>query len=212
MVTKDETVKEAWAQVENVYQRRADLIPNLVQTVKWYATHEESTFTAVTNARAKATQTTIDINDADSFAKFQQSQWELSSALSRLMAISENYPELKANQNFLELQSQLEWTENRITVERKRYNEVVKDYNVTIRSFPNNLIANFFWFKKAEMFEAEEWSEVAPNVTFEDEVSESDKKVNELDGQIKATEKEIELLRKQQELDALKSDSVVNSD
>jgi len=205
MVVRDEWVKEAWAQVENVYQRRADLIPNLVTVVKSYASHEKETFAAVTQARASATQTNIDINDADSFAKFQQSQWELSSALSRLMMISENYPELKANQNFLELQSQLEWTENRITVERKRYNEVVKTYNVFIRSFPNNFIANFFWFKVAEMFKAEEWSEVAPDISFDKEKTEWELKVETLESDIIATDREIELLKKQQELEALKA-------
>lgn len=167
MVTKDEAVKTAWSQVENVYQRRLDLIPNLVNTVKGAADFEKETLEAVINARASATKTNININDADSFAQFQKSQGELSSALSRLMVVAEAYPDLKANQNFLELQSQLEGTENRITVERKTYNETVQPYNVYIRSFPNNLMAGMFGFQKAELFEAVEGADVAPVVNFE---------------------------------------------
>ncbi len=166
MVAKDEGVKAAWSQVENQYQRRLDLVPNLVNTVKGYAEHESSTFEAVTQARANATQVTVDINDAESLAKFNQAQGELGSALSRLLAVTENYPELKANQNFLELQAQLEGTENRISTERKKYNEVVQDYNIFIRQFPNNFISGFFGFKAAALFEAQEGADKAPVVDF----------------------------------------------
>lgn len=166
MVSLNETTNEKWSQVENQYQRRYDLIPNLVETVKWYASHEQDTLQAVVEARSKATQTNINLQNAQEFAKFQESQTQLSSALSRLMAISENYPDLKANQNFLELQSQLEWTENRIAVERKNFNEVVKEYNIYIKSFPNNLLAWMFNFEAKNMFEWAEWSEVAPKVNF----------------------------------------------
>lgn len=166
MVSKDEGVKTAWSQVENQYQRRVDLVPNLVNTVKGYAEHESSTLEAVTQARANATKVTVDINDADSLAKFNQAQGELSSALSRLLAVTENYPDLKANQNFLELQAQLEGTENRISTERKKYNEVVLDYNVFIRQFPNNFISGFFGFKTAALFEAQEGADTAPVVDF----------------------------------------------
>jgi len=206
MVTKDETVKEAWAQVENQYQRRLDLIPNLVSTVKGYASHETKVFTDVIEARSKATQTNININDAQEFAKFQASQQELSSALSRLMMVVENYPDLKANQNFLELQSQLEGTENRIAVERKRFNEEVKKYNIFIRSFPNNFIAGIFGFEKAEMFEAEEWADVAPDIDFEEKKSDGEVKVDVLENDIDAVKKQIELEKLQQELDVLKTD------
>lgn len=167
IVTLDETVKESRAQVENQYQRRSDLVPNLVNTVKWYASHEQDTFTQVTEARAAASQTNVDINDATSMAWFQAAQGELSSALSRLLVTVEAYPELKANQNFLELQTQLEWTENRISVERKRYNEEVKWYNTYIRKAPTNIIAALFSFDKAQLFEAKEWAEKAPEVSFE---------------------------------------------
>lgn len=167
IITLDETVKESRAQVENQYQRRSDLVPNLVNTVKWYASHEQDTFTQVTEARASASQTNVDINDAASMAKFQASQGELSSALARLLVTVEAYPELKANQNFLELQTQLEGTENRISVERKRYNEEVKGYNTYIRKVPTNFIASIFSFDKAELFEAVDWAEEAPEVSFE---------------------------------------------
>ena len=167
MVSKDEIVQTAWSQVENQYQRRYDLVPNLVETVKWYAEHEQETLTAVIEARSKATNTTVDINDAASLGQFQASQWALSSALSRLMVVVEKYPDLKANQGFLELQAQLEWTENRISVERMRFNETVQNYNVYIRSFPNNMLAWFFDFDKAALFEAEQWSNQAPKVDFE---------------------------------------------
>ncbi len=166
MVSKDEGVKTAWSQVENQYQRRTDLVPNLVNTVKGYAEHESGTLEAVTQARANATKVTVDINDADSMAKFNQAQGELSSALSRLLAVTENYPDLKANENFMELQAQLEGTENRIATERKKYNETVQDYNIFIRQFPNNFISGIFGFKTAALFEAEEGADKAPVVDF----------------------------------------------
>ncbi|MBN2307114.1 LemA family protein [Candidatus Peregrinibacteria bacterium] len=168
MVVKDEGVQTAWSQVENQYQRRTDLIPNLVNTVKGYSEHEAETLEAVVEARAKATSTNVDIKDAASFAKFQASQDALSSALSRLMVVVESYPDLKADQNFLELQAQLEGTENRISVERKTYNETVQDYNISIRKFPRSFIANLFGFEKAALFEAVEGSNVAPVVDFSD--------------------------------------------
>lgn len=167
MVSMDETVKESRSQVENQYQRRSDLIPNLVNTVKGFANQEQEVFIWVTEARASATKTTVDINDAASMAEFQAAQWELSSALSRLLVTVEAYPQLKSDQNFLELQTQLEGTENRISVERKRYNEEVKVYNTYIRKVPNNIFANLFNFDKAELFEAEEGAEEAPEVSFE---------------------------------------------
>lgn len=168
MVTKDEGVTGQWAQVENVYQRRADLIPNLVNTVKGYAAHEKGTLEGVVNARAKATQTTIDPSklNAESIAAFSKAQNGLSSALSKLMVVVERYPDLKANQNFLELQAQLEGTENRITVERKKFNDTAKDYNTYIRKFPKNLYAGMFGFEKKDYFEGQEGSEVAPTVEF----------------------------------------------
>ena len=166
MVWLDESTKTARAQVENVYQRRLDLIPNLVNTVKWIASQEEQVFIWVTNARAAATKVNINIDDVQEFSNFQKSQTELSSALSRLLMVTENYPDLKSNQNFLELQSQLEWTENRIAVERKTFNETAKSYNIYIRRVPNNLIASILWFKQRELFEASEWAEIAPVVDF----------------------------------------------
>jgi LemA protein len=168
MVEKQEAVTAQWSQVENVYQRRADLIPNLVATVKGYAEHEEGTLTAVIEARAKATSVTIDPSklDANSIQQFQAAQDGLSSALARLMVVVERYPDLKANQNFLELQSQLEGTENRITVERKKFNEAAQDYNTYIRKFPNNMIAGMFDFEKMDYFEAKEGAEEAPKVEF----------------------------------------------
>jgi len=167
IVSLDETVKESRAQVENQYQRRSDLIPNLVSTVKWFAAQEEKVFLWVTEARASASQTNVDINDAASMAEYQSAQWELSSALSRLLVTVEAYPQLKSDQNFLELQTQLEGTENRISVERKRYNEEVKWYNIYIRKVPTNIIASIFAFNKAELFESEEGAEEAPEVNFE---------------------------------------------
>ncbi len=168
MVMKQEAVQAQWAQVENVYQRRADLIPNLVATVKGYAAHEEGTLTAVIEARAKATGITIDPTDLDpdDLAKFQAAQDELSGALSRLLVSVEQYPDLKANENFLALQSQLEGTENRITVERQKFNETAMDYNQYIRKFPRNIIANMFDFEKVGYFKAQAGSEVAPKVEF----------------------------------------------
>lgn len=168
MVEKDETITGQWAQVENVYQRRADLIPNLVNTVKGYADHEKETLTAVIEARSKATQTTIDPSKLtpEMIQNFQQAQDGLSSALSKLMVVVERYPDLKANQNFLELQAQLEGTENRITVERKKFNDAVKDYNAYIRKFPKNIIAGMFDFDKRAYFEASEGAEKAPEVKF----------------------------------------------
>lgn len=143
MVTRSETISSQWSNVENQYQRRADLIPNLVNTVKGYAEHEQNTLTQVTDARAKATQMRINFDQLDekTLQKFNNMQGELSSALSRLMAISEQYPDLKANENFRDLQAQLEGTENRIAVERRKFNEEVKGYNAYIRSFPKNILA-----------------------------------------------------------------------
>ena len=154
MVRMDEGVSSAWAQVENVYQRRADLVPNLVATVKGYAEHESSTLEAVVNARAKATQMTVDpssLSEAE-IAQFTAAQDELGAAIGRLLVSVERYPDLKANQNFLELQAQLEGTENRITVERQKFNEAARSYNVTIRRFPNNIFAGMFGFEKKGLF------------------------------------------------------------
>jgi len=168
MVTKEEGVVGQWSQVENVYQRRADLIPNLVNTVKGYAAHEKETLEGVVEARAKATQTTIDPSklNAESIKQFAAAQDGLSSALSKLMVVVERYPDLKANQNFLELQAQLEGTENRIAVERKRFNETAQEYNTYIRKFPKNLWAGMFGFEKKDYFEAQEGAEKAPEVQF----------------------------------------------
>lgn len=168
MVTQDESVKTAWSQVENQYQRRLDLIPNLVNTVKGYASHERATLEGVINARANATKTTIDptnLNE-ETMKQFQAAQGELSSALSRLMVVVERYPDLKANQNFMELQAQLEGTENRISVERKRFNEVAQNYNTNIRSFPTNILAGMFGFQPKAYFAAESGAEKAPTVEF----------------------------------------------
>lgn len=168
MVTQDEGVKTAWSQVENQYQRRMDLIPNLVNTVKGYATHEKETLEGVVSARAEATKTTIDPSNLneESMKKFQAVQGELSSALSRLMLVIERYPDLKANQNFSELQAQLEGTENRISVERKRFNETAQSYNTYIRSFPTNILAGMFGFQPKAYFSAESGAEKAPKVEF----------------------------------------------
>ena len=170
MVQMDESVKEKWSQVENVYQRRMDLIPNLVATVKGYAAHEKETFQAVTEARAKLGGI-VNIgeevlNDPAMFEKYQQAQSSLSGALQRLMVVQENYPQLKADQNFLALQDQLEGTENRITVERKRFNETAKTYNIYIKQFPRAFLANMFGFIEKPYFKATEGSEVAPKVEF----------------------------------------------
>jgi LemA protein len=169
MVRTDETVSQAWAQVENVYQRRADLVPNLVATVKGYAEHESSTLEAVVEARAKATQATVDPStlSEEELARFMSAQNELGTAIGRLLVSVERYPDLKANQNFLELQAQLEGTENRITVERQKFNEAARNYNVTIRRFPNNIFAGMFGFEKKGYFEASEGAEQAPVVSFE---------------------------------------------
>lgn len=168
MVVEDENVQAAWSQVENVYQRRADLIPNLVSTVKGYASHESATLEGVVAARAKATQVTVDPSDLteEAVARFNEAQGELSSALGKLLMIQENYPELKANQNFLELQAQLEGTENRIATERMKFNETAKAYNTMIRKFPDNIIASIFGFEKKGYFEAQAGAETAPVVEF----------------------------------------------
>lgn len=168
MVSQDEAVGTAWSNVENQYQRRADLIPNLVNTVKGYANHEKETLEAVISARAKATQTSINLNEISSekMAAFQQAQGELSSALSRLMVSIERYPDLKANQNFQALLAQLEGTENRISVERRKFNEIARAYNTSIRRFPKNIVAGLFGFEKRPYFEAQEGSEKAPEVKF----------------------------------------------
>jgi LemA protein len=168
MVMMDEAVISQWAQVENVYQRRADLIPNLVNTVKGYAEHEQETLTGVIEARSKATSTTIDPSNltAENIQAFQQAQAGLSSALSRLMVVVERYPDLKANQNFLELQAQLEGTENRITVERQKFNNSAQEYNTYIRKFPKNIYANMFGFDAKAYFKAQENANEAPKVEF----------------------------------------------
>ena len=168
MVSQEEQVTSAWSQVENVYQRRADLIPNLVATVKGYAAHEQETLEGVINARAKATQTTIDPTNMTeaSLKQFQAAQGELGSALQRLMVVVERYPDLKANQNFLELQAQLEGSENRITVERQKFNDSAKSFNTSIRQFPRNILAGMFGFERKAYFEAQEGAEQAPKVEF----------------------------------------------
>jgi len=168
LVTKSEAVSAQWSQVENVYQRRADLIPNLVSTVKGYATHEKETLEGVVQARAKATSVNIDAKNLTPAAlqNFQQAQSGLSQALSRLMVVVERYPDLKANQNFLELQAQLEGTENRIAVERRRFNEVAQDYNTYLKMFPRNILSNMFNFKEKAYFKAEAGAQKAPVVKF----------------------------------------------
>lgn len=168
MVKEQEGVQTAWSQVENVYQRRADLIPNLVNTVKGYAAHESQTLEGVVNARAKATQLTVDPENLtpEKLAAYQEAQGELGAALGKLLAIQENYPDLKANENFLTLQSQLEGTENRISTERMKFNEAAKRYNVLIRVFPKSIIASLFGFEKMPYFQAKEGADVAPAVEF----------------------------------------------
>ena len=171
MVAMDEEVRSQWGQVENVYQRRLDLIPNLVETVKGYAKHESKVFTDIAEARSKAggvMKVSEDVlNDPAAFKRFQQAQGELGSALQRLLVVTENYPELKANESFMELQNQLEGTENRITVERKRFNDVVKTYNTFIRQFPRSIVANMAGFRAKAYFEAADGAEKAPQVSFE---------------------------------------------
>jgi len=168
LVNMDEGVANAWAKVESAYQRRADLIPNLVNTVKGYAAHEQETFTAVTDARSKASQVQIDPTNItpEQFAAFQTAQDGISSALSRLLVTVERYPDLKANQNFLELQSQLEGTENRIKVERDRFNDVVKEFNVFVRRIPNKIVAAITGFAEKKFFESAPGSEEVPTVEF----------------------------------------------
>lgn len=168
MVSMRENVSAQWSNVENQYQRRLDLIPNLVSTVKGYAAHEENTLTDVVNARAKATQMQLNVDQLNeaSLKKLNSVQGELSSALSRLMAISESYPDLKANQNFLDLQAQLEGTENRIAVERRKFNEVARSYNAYIQQFPKNILAGMFGFTPKPYFEANAGAENAPKVDF----------------------------------------------
>ncbi|MBQ5730296.1 MAG: LemA family protein [Bacteroidaceae bacterium] len=168
LVKMDEGVGTAWSNVENQYQRRADLIPNLVNTVKGYAAHEKETLDAVVTARTRATQMTVNADDLtpEKLQAYQKAQGEVGSALGRLLAITENYPDLKANQNFLELQAQLEGTENRISVERRNFNEAAKNYNTAIRTFPRNLLAGMFGFEKRPYFEAEEGASKAPEVKF----------------------------------------------
>ncbi len=169
MVSKDENCSKAWANVENVYQRRLDLIPNLIKTVQGAADYEKSTLEAVVDARAKATSVQVDANNLteESIAQFQAAQDQLSGALSRMLITVERYPELKANQNFLELQAQLEGTENRIAVERNNFNTAVNDYNAYIRKFPNNIIAGMFNFDKKGYFKATAGAENAPEVNFD---------------------------------------------
>jgi LemA protein len=168
MIELEEAVSSQWAQVENAYQRRSDLIPNLVNTVKGYADFEQETLTQVIEARSKATSVNINPEnlDAASIEQFQQAQEGLSSALSRLMVVVERYPELKANQNFLDLQAQLEGTENRIAVERRKFNDATRNYNQYIRKFPQLIVASIFGFDKKEYFEAREGSETPPTVEF----------------------------------------------
>lgn len=169
LVTLNESVNQSWSQVENQYQRRADLIPNLVNTVKGYADFERGVLTDVTNARAKVGQMNVSsevLNNPQAFQKFQSAQNELSGALSRLLVTVENYPELKANENFLQLQAQLEGTENRISVERRRFNETVQSYNTNIKLFPNSIFANFFGFREKQYFKATAGAETPPKVEF----------------------------------------------
>lgn len=168
LVSTQESLNKSWANVENQYQRRSDLIPNLVETVKGYAKHESGTLEAVVNARAKATQVTVDPNNLtpEKLQEFQAAQGELSAALGRLMMIREAYPDLKANQNFIELQAQLEGTENRITVAREQFNQEVQNYNTLVRRFPKNIIAGLFGFDRKPTFQAEKGAEKAPEVKF----------------------------------------------
>jgi LemA protein len=169
LVTSEENVNQSWAQVQNVYQRRYDLVPNLVETVKGYAAHERETFITVTEARSKVGQIQLSedvLDNPEKFKQYQQAQSELGGALSRLLAVAENYPQLKANENFLQLQSQLEGTENRIAVERRRFNEAAQAYNTLLRRFPENIVAQFFGFKTRPYFEALVDAQTTPKVKF----------------------------------------------
>ena len=168
LVTMDESVNSQWANVETQYQRRADLIPNVVNTVKGYASHEKETLEGVVEARSKATQMQVNANDLtpEKLAEYQKAQGAVTSALGKLLAITENYPDLKANQNFLELQAQLEGTENRINVARTNFNNAAQAYNTAIRRFPKSLFASMFGFDKHAYFEAAEGTETAPTVSF----------------------------------------------
>jgi LemA protein len=169
LVSLDEGVQSGWSQVENQYQRRAELIPNLVETVKGFAAQEKGVLLGVTEARAKVSQITVTkevLEDPDAFAKFQAAQDQFSSAISRLLAIQENYPQLKSNENFLALQNQLEGTENRIAVERRNYNQVVQLYNTAIRKIPGSLVAGFGGFREKQYFKAKEGADTAPQVKF----------------------------------------------
>ena len=168
LVSQDENVNKAWAQVENQYQRRADLIPNLVETVKGYAEHESETLQSVIEARAKATSVTVDPNNLteEALKQYQQAQGELTNALGRLMVSLERYPDLKANQNFLELQSQLEGTENRVNNARDEFNQAAQTYNTMVRKFPANIVASLFGFKNKNYFAAAEGASEAPKVQF----------------------------------------------
>ena len=168
LVSNEETVKSAWSQVENVYQRRLDLIPNLVSTVKGYASHEKETLESVVEARTKATRISVNPEDLteENIAAFQKAQGEIGTALGRLLAITENYPDLKANQNFMELQAELAGTENRISTERRKYNEAARHYNTMVRRFPKNLLASMFGFGQKGYFEADETASQAPKVEF----------------------------------------------
>ena len=168
LVKKNESCNSQWSKVESQYQRRMDLIPNLVNTVKGYASHEKETLEGVIAARSQATQMKVDPSNLtpEAIAKYQKAQGEIGAALGKLLAITENYPDLKANQNFLELQAQLEGTENRINVARKNFNDAAKEYNTAIRRFPKNIFAGMFGFEKRPYFEAEEGAEKAPKVEF----------------------------------------------
>lgn len=168
LVAMEESVGNSWSNVETQYQRRADLIPNLVSTVKGYAAHEKQTLESVVKARSEATQVKVDPENltAEKMAEYQKAQGNVSAALGRLLMVAENYPELKANENFLNLQAQLEGTENRINVARRDFNNVAKEYNTAIRRFPKNILAGIFGFEKKDYFEAEAGAEKAPEVKF----------------------------------------------